>query len=378
MRIVKSHYLNDGKLFNQGQSADLILVEDAGDFDQMLVNIAETNFYDGDYLQNNLGYSAASLKVENLALAAIVQLLGAQGTLEMGCGKGDVIFLLNQRGHPEVRGLDVSPQIVAQAWPEIRDRVDCGDLLQLAPRYREKSLRFHTFCGFDIWEHLHPARLHQYIDTMLELAEEDAVFFFVVPGYGEDRVWGELFPMEFEENRPCFDQRVPFNHLLAANGERPIPVNGHLTWAHTEWWEKLFVGHGLVRCDHWETDIHNHFNGFLHWSLQSFYIFRRDNRAAKRRESRINRRGLNPFRAWHEMYLLQRAVRRHEKQLGRTIADPNLMEVLADTNQEKMLLDMNYAIEQLAKPWPWRLRYMAKRFLPLDVKLFLRRLLGRR
>ncbi len=373
MRVIESRYLNDGKLFNQGQGAALIVVEDPADFDQMLLNIDETHFYDGGYLQENLGYAQAPFKVENIPLAAVMEIVGADGCLEMGCGKGDVLFLLNQRGYPRVRGLDVSPQIVGQVWPPIGDRVDCGDFLGLAPSYRAQNMRFRTFCGFDIWEHLHPAKLDEYVQTMLELAEDDALFFFVVPGYGVDRVWGELFPLEFEENRAALDARQPFTHLLAANVERPIPVNGHLTWAHSEWWEKLFTSHGLVRCVEWEADIHNYFNGFLHRAQQSFYLFRRDTRAAKNRERQSTRRGLTQFRVWHLLYLHLRSVRRYEMETGQRVADPDRLEVFADINLEKLMLDMDDSIGQLSKCRPWQARYLVKRFLPLHWKARLRR-----
>jgi SAM-dependent methyltransferase len=377
MKVIHTRYLNDGQGFNQGQEADLIQVESPADFDQMLHSIAATGFYDGDYLDQNLGYGHAELKAESLPLAAILDVLGPMTLLELGCGKGDVLMLLERRGRADVRGLDVSPQIVSRAWESLSGKLDVGDLLELAPRYRDQGMRFHTFCGLDIWEHLHPGKLDDYIQTMLSLAEDDALFFFIIPGFGQDKVWGQLFFLEFEENRQAFDARQPFPYLLAARTDPPIPANGHLTWAHTQWWESLFARHGLVRCLPWERNLHAHLDGFLHWSQRCFYLLRRETRASSRRVAGCTRYPLNHFVAWHLMYLYDREVRRLEKELGRKVADQERLEVFRDLNHERLLWHFDQDIRALAKPLPWRLDWLVRRFMPLPWKDRLQRLLGK-
>lgn len=377
MRLVQSQYLDDGRGYSRGQKADVIEIESPADFDLLLSNVAASNFYDGDYLHGTLGYDRHPLKIENLCLAAMLDFLLPGRLLELGCGKGDVLFLLHQRDRAQVRGLDISPRILEQAWPAIRDRLDCGDLLDLAPRYQEKGLRFNTICGFDIWEHLHPAKLPTYIQTMLSLAEDDALFFFIIPGFGPDRVFGEIFPLEFAENRAAFEARQPFPYLTAGPIDPPIPVSGHLIWAHTEWWERQFSDQGLVRCHLLEKNLHKFFDDFLHIAQRSFYIFRRQTKASERRERERAKHPINQFMTWHLLHLYQREVRRLEKDQGRSLVDADKMEIMTDIGMEKLLWHLDHDITNLAKPLPWRAEWLIQRFMPLHLKDKLWKLMGR-
>ena len=377
MRLVQSQYLDDGRGYSRGQKADVIEIESPADFDLLLSNLAASNFYDGDYLHNTLGYTSYPLKLENLVLAAMLDWLAPGALLELGCGKGDVLFLLDLRGRAQVRGLDISPTMLEQAWPSIRPRLSLGDLLELAPAYQEQGLKFNTVCGFDIWEHLHPQRLQAYIQAMLSLATDDAQFVFIIPGYGQDRVFGEIFPLEFEENRAAFEARQPFPFLTAAHTDPPIPISGHLIWAHTEWWERQFSDQGLVRCSLLEKNLHKFFDDFLHIAQRSFYVFRRQTRAAKKRERWRASHPLSQFVTWHLLYLYEREVRRHEQQLGQQIMDPRRRQEMSDIGMEKLLWHLDHDIRQLAKPLPWRAEWLIQRFMPLHLKDKLWRLLRR-
>lgn len=377
MRIDKTVYLQDGRGYARGQEVEVIAIESPEDFDALIANMARGDFYDGAYLRHTLGYDRHPLKVDNLALAAMLDFLDPGRLLELGCGKGDVLYLLDRRGRAQVRGLDISPGILEQAWPTLGGRLDLGDLLELVPRYREQGLRFDTICGFDIWEHLHPAKLQDYLGAMLELAEEDALFFFIIPGFGQDRVFGEIFPLEFEVNRAAFEARQPFPYLTAASSDPPMPASGHLIWAHSQWWEEQFSRAGLARCHLLEKNLHKFFDDFLHIAQRSFYIFRRQGKAGQARERQRGRHPLSPFVTWHLLYLYDREVRRAEQEMERSLVDPAKMELLRDISTEKMLWHLNHDIRQLAKPLPWRAEWLVQRFMPLHIKDKLWRLMGR-
>ena len=94
-----------------------------------------------------------------------------------------------------------------------------------------------------------PERLPEYIDSIVTLAEKEALFFFTIPAFGEDKIFGEIFPLELEENRQKFNQRLPFDYLNAESADPAIPAQGHLIWAHSDWWQKQFEQHGLVRAE---------------------------------------------------------------------------------------------------------------------------------
>ena len=107
-------------------------------------------------------------------------------------------------------------------WPSLNDKVDYGDILEVCKKYESQKITFDTFCAFDLWEHLLPKKLHDYIESVVSLAEKDALFFFNIPAVGEDGIFGEVFPLELEENRDKFNHRLPFDYLKCR-----IPRPGH-------------------------------------------------------------------------------------------------------------------------------------------------------
>ena len=112
-------------------------------------------------------------------LAAIIAFLKPRSLLELGCGRGDVLFLLSLLDQFRIQGIDLSRDILEKAWPPLAPNLACGELLEIFEAFHKKGLRFNTFCGFDIWEHLHPARLHDCISAMTALSEKDALFFLL-------------------------------------------------------------------------------------------------------------------------------------------------------------------------------------------------------
>ncbi len=293
MRILKSNLLNDGKLFNDGRAVDLIQIEDTRDYDTLLSNIINSNYYDSAYFKNHIEYPEGRVKFDALYMAAIIAFLKPRSLLELGCGRGDVLFLLSLLNQFRIQGIDLSRDILEKAWPPLAPNLACGELLEIFEAFHKKGLRFNTFCGFDIWEHLHPARLHDCISAMTALSERDALFFFIIPAIGTDKVFGEIFPLELEENRLNFSEGNPFNYLNAEIIDPPIPANGHLIWAPTEWWQKQFERHGLIRAEAIEKNIHRYFDEHLFYAQKSFFLFHRDSGAGRRRGiRRLSKNGL--------------------------------------------------------------------------------------
>jgi len=71
--------------------------------------------------------------------------------LDMGCGDGKFLFLLEQMGYTDLTGVDLSPEQIAQArqWCP-GARIIQGDVRQFL---RENSEKFSLITGFDIIEH---------------------------------------------------------------------------------------------------------------------------------------------------------------------------------------------------------------------------------
>jgi hypothetical protein len=94
MRMLRSHYLNDGKLFNDGRPVDLLQIESEDDFDTILNNIISSNYYDSSYFDHHIDYREGRVKFDAFFLAAIIKSFKPRSVLELGCGRGDVLFLL--------------------------------------------------------------------------------------------------------------------------------------------------------------------------------------------------------------------------------------------------------------------------------------------
>ncbi|NMO17868.1 methyltransferase domain-containing protein [Pyxidicoccus fallax] len=296
MKFIDTRYLADGKLFNHGQPATLIHAEAPEDFEKLLSNILDSGYYDQAYYRTHSGMQDATRVTHFWFLSELVRELSPRSVLDLGCGRGDVISLLQHRG-VEVAGVDFSEDIRASVWPNIRDAFFSGDLRERCRALAAQGRRFDTVCGFDIWEHLAPKALHEYIAAVLEVAAPDALCLFVIPAFGEDRVFGEQFPLEFEENRARFEAREPFEYLLAEHTSPAIPASGHLIWAHTEWWERQFERHGLRRLPDVERRLHEVFDPFFPHSVKAFYVLARDARAGRARAQALMTRPAQVTRA---------------------------------------------------------------------------------
>jgi SAM-dependent methyltransferase len=300
VREIATRYLSDHKGFNHGQGATLLEMEAPGDYDALLGNILRTGYYDGAYFQKHSGYRQRawlrdwpalrrfSVVSHFWSVAEMVLALGPRDALEVGCGRGDVLALLKARGI-RVAGMDVGEDALDRVWPELKADVRTGDFTVLAADEAAQGRRFDTVLGFDIWEHLLPDRLQAGIAAVAQAASDAALFFFIIPGFGEDRVFGEQFPLEFEEARADFDARRPFKHLLAEKLNPPIPASGHLIWAHSEWWERQFVSAGMTREVALERKLHGVFDSLLPHSTQAFYVFSRGAGGAARAREALDR-----------------------------------------------------------------------------------------
>jgi SAM-dependent methyltransferase len=349
MRILKSNLLTDGKLFNDGRPVDLIHIEEPADYDTLLDNILSSGYYDNAYFDSHIDYREGEVKFDAFFLASILKFLKPKALLELGCGRGDVLFLLGLDGSIDVRGIEFSRDILQKAWPVLNHKIDFGDVLEVSRFHRASGITFDTFCAFDLWEHLHPKRLHETIDAIVNLARKEALFFFNIPAVGEDRVWGEVFPLELKENRENFNRRLPFDYLNAEILEPPIPANGHLIWAHTEWWQKQFEAHGLIRAEALENNIHTYFDEHLFYARKSFFIFHLDSREAHHRVRLLRGKGLTLYRKWKLWVDLQTQLGHQTRNQKKAVID--LQELRSTLNHAEfyMLLDLKKKLKEYTK-----------------------------
>ena len=87
-------------------------------------------------------------------------------------------------------GVEISSMAYKAAPPEIQARIFLGDLLDL-----DLPSDYDLVFGLDIFEHLNPNRLARYLDAVRAAFVDGGSLFTVVPAFGDDPVFGEVFPM---------------------------------------------------------------------------------------------------------------------------------------------------------------------------------------
>jgi SAM-dependent methyltransferase len=349
VRILKSNLLADGKLFNDGRPVDLIQIEDEKDFDFLLSNIISSEYYSTSYFASHINYRDGEVKFDSFFLSSILKFLNPKSLLELGCGRGDVLFLLDLDNKIKVQGIEFSQDALKKVWPSLSNKVNYGDILDVCKKLYAKGITFDTFCAFDFWEHLHPKALHESIDSIVALAEKDALFFFTIPAIGEDKVFGEIFPLELEENRDKFNRRMPFDYLNAESIDPAIPANGHLIWSHTEWWQKQFEAHGLIRSEELERNIHCFFDEHLFYARKSFYVFCRNSQEAQHRVNGLLKNGLTLFKKWKILVEQQEFIGRFMKNHRKSFIDLEELKLTINHAEFYMILDLKKQIARWAE-----------------------------
>jgi SAM-dependent methyltransferase len=281
MKVRRTRYLDNGLGFNHGQEATVIDIEDDDDFDRLMDYIIESDFYGQAYLPRQAGNVDDRITAHVWWIAEMVATLAPRLVLDVGCGRADVLRILQEEHAVDVAGIDFGSALLSLLWPSLHGSFHSGEILAVLRDWNGPA--YDVACGIDIWEHLRPRDLSETIAQLVAHSTDDALFLFVIPAFGDDEVFGEQFPLELEENRRAFDERVPFRCLLADPSDGRVPAAGHLTWAHTDWWVDQFTRHGLVRVTPLERAIHRVVEPHIPHSIKSFYAFRRPTAAAQDR-----------------------------------------------------------------------------------------------
>lgn len=324
MRIIDSRRLVDGKPSIDGEKAALIEIQEPKDYDTLMTNIVETGYYGEEYLEIHQGTRENAIFYHQLLLCSMVCALNPASVLDLGCGRGENLFLLDMMGVERTRGIDFSEESIAQAFSPVRPNLVCAHVPDGAAWLRANNETFDTIIGLDIWEHLHPNELERSIASAVSVASDDAFFLFCIPAFGQDRLFGTSFPLDFEENREAFEAGLPFRFLIAEHTAPPIPAQGHLIWAGAGWWEKQFVSHGLLRSESLESKLHEQYDSHLSSSQRCFYLFRMDTPAAAAREKKLLRESHGFFSTLRKMNQGLRGLKRYERDNNRRISNLGL------------------------------------------------------
>jgi len=246
-------------------SSDTALVfhaESAADYDWLEEMILEHGFYELP------GVWSFAIDEDKQIIAEIAASFAPKRTLELGCASGPVLKLLNEAGI-DAEGVEISQTALASAYPEIKEKIHFGDLLNL-----DLHRSYDLIIAMDIYEHLNPNKIDAYIDRCFDLLVDGGVLFTNIPAFGPDPVFGEVFPAYLEP----WQQDVAGEGMFSALhvDDRGWPRNGHLIWATAVWWRRRFEFRGFAREAEAETSLHQIYDPFYAASAparKSFFLF---------------------------------------------------------------------------------------------------------
>jgi SAM-dependent methyltransferase len=240
----------------------LYLASSDADIERMEALIRAHRYYD------RFDVWSPIIDFDKTMIAEIVRGLGARSCFEVGCFTGPVLSLLAERGIAAV-GCEVSHTAFAFAYPNIRDTLIYGDLLDLGIDHR-----FDVILCMDVLEHLNPLRLDRYIAKLASLLEADGRVYLNSPMFGVDPVFGCIAAPRLESwiavgNR-SFWREWPCD-------DAGWPQHGHLVWASPNWWTAQFAAYGLIRDAAAERVIHSRLAAYFAQApgRRMFFVLRR-------------------------------------------------------------------------------------------------------
>jgi hypothetical protein len=247
---------------SNGQTIDVFGALAPSDFDWLERMILDHNYYE------HPGVWAFGADFDKRTMAQLLSSFEPERALEIGCAAGAVLACLDDLGvHAE--GVEISSLAIGLAGDRVRPRIHQGDLLtiDLPPVY---DLVF----GLDVFEHLNPNRLTAYIQRLWEIARPEAFLYCNIPAFGDDPVFGTVFPFYVDGWEADAEAGRPFSRLHV--DERGYPVHGHLVWADCRWWVKQFEACGFRREPAIEEALHQKCDGYMSRrspARKAFFLF---------------------------------------------------------------------------------------------------------
>jgi SAM-dependent methyltransferase len=254
--------------------ASLLVFDDGtpAGFDWLESMILEHGYYERP------GVWGLEVDTDKRVMAEMVAALGPRTALELGCASGAVLRCLADLGvHAE--GIEISAMALAHASPDVKPRIHHGDLLRLA-----LGDTYDVVFGLDVFEHLNPNRLDEYLSRVAALTAGGGYVFANVPAFGADPVFGTVFPFYvggWEEDAAA--GRL-FTKLHV--DEEGFPLHGHLVCADWALWVSRFERHGLRRATEVEAALHRRYDTYFDQrspARRSFFVFAKQGDAGRDR-----------------------------------------------------------------------------------------------
>jgi hypothetical protein len=197
--------------------------------------------------------------------------------LELGCAAGAVLECLQDLG-VESEGIDISAMALERASDRVKPRIHLGDILTI-----DLPKKYDLLFGLDVFEHLNPNKLEAYLARLAAVTSDDAFLFCNIPAFGEDPVFGTVFPLYVDGWKEDAAAGKPFSRLHA--DDQGYPIHGHLIWADAKWWSAQFERAGFTREVEIEQALHRKYSGYLEKrapARRAFFVFGKPASAARR------------------------------------------------------------------------------------------------
>ena len=260
-----------------GQSVLVFDVESPADFDWLESAIIENGYYEEP------GVWILDVDFDKRLVAEMIAAFAPVKPLELGCAAGAVLTCLEQAGIAAY-GVEISSMAIAKATDSVRPRIHQGDLLALdLPRDHD------VLFGLDIFEHLNPNRLDAYLARIAAVTSDDAYLFCNIPAFGQDPVFGTVFPFYIDGWERDAAAGRPFTSLHV--DDLGYPIHGHLTWGDAAWWTRRFEQAGFTRDLEIERTFHGKYDGYMEKrspARRAYFVFGKKE-SMKRRADVIRR-----------------------------------------------------------------------------------------
>ena len=254
-------YLHEKKANGEGEALAFKAGGDE-DFDWLEQMILKHGYYD------KLGGWEVEVDDDKRKIAEMAELFAPNHCLELGCFTGTVVHLLNQAG-VKAEGVDLSHLALSLCDRAVRPFIHFGDILEL-----NLEPKYDLILAMDVFEHLNPNRLEAYLKRTAGLMGGGGYVLTNIPAYGDDPVFGLVHEPVFEKWVQEVDPAVRYDLLHV--DQDGWPVNGHLIWATSPWWQGEFEKSGFSREMEIERALHQRFDAFLRAGIEarlSFYVF---------------------------------------------------------------------------------------------------------
>jgi uncharacterized protein DUF4214/methyltransferase family protein len=256
---------------SNGQTIAVFDAKDSSDFDWLERAILEHGYYERPGVWN------FGVDTDKRLIAEIVAAFAPARALEIGCAAGAVLSCLADLGLA-AEGVEISSMAIDRAPERVRARIHKGDLLSL-----ELDAWYDMVFGLDVFEHLNPNRIDEYLSRVAHITTDDAYLFCNIPAFGDDPIFGTVFPLYVDGWESDAVAGRPFTTLHV--DDLGYPIHGHLTWADARWWVQRFERRGFVRDAAIERELHRKYDHYFNArarARKAFFVFGKETSVGRR------------------------------------------------------------------------------------------------